>query len=213
MKTFSKILSLLLLMGLHGYSSAYTSVMDNGEIMSAGEFKMTGESQFITSEHGGMNLSGRFDGGINEEMGYRGQFGFGKTDVFMGGLVKYMPFPDTDTQPAIGFNAGLLYARNSGNSVTTVRFEPLASKQFDVTFGKVTPYTSLPLGLRTGERDINGDNKSSLQMQFALGSQIKVQQWKNLQFLGEVGLNLKDAPSYISIGAVLYFDPNKGLVL
>lgn len=213
MKTTLKFCSLVILMGLHSYSSAYTSVMDTGEIMGPGQYKLTGESQFITNENGGVNLSGRVDAGLNEELGFRGEFGFGKTDVFLGGLFKYMPFPDTDTQPAIGFNAGLLYGRTRGNNLVTMRFEPLVSKQFATTFGKVTPFASLPLGFVNGDHEPNGDAKAYSQIQLALGSQVKVKQWQNLQFMGELGLNLKDAYSYISLGAILYFDPDKGLVL
>lgn len=211
MKTAAKIYSLLLIMGFHGYSSAYTSVMDTGEILPAGKYKMTGESQFLTNNDGGLNLSGRLDAGINEEMGVRGQVGFGKTDFFMSGMFKYMPFPDTDTQPAVGFNAGLIYARDAGYNQTTVRFEPLASKQFDVTFGRLTPYASLPIGILTGDKRDHGVNSSDMQIQLALGTQIKTNQWKNVQFMTELGLNLKDAYSYISLGLLLYFDPNTGI--
>ena len=41
----------------------------------------------------GANLAARIDGGINDEMGYRGLLGLGKTDVFFGGLFKWMPVP------------------------------------------------------------------------------------------------------------------------
>lgn len=211
MKTAAKLYTLILLMGVHGYSMAYTTVMDTGEIMPAGQYKMTGETQFITNDDSGMNLSGRFDAGINEEMGFRGQVGFGKTDFFMGGMFKYMPFPDTDTQPAVGFNAGLLYARDRGINLTTIRFEPLVSKHFDTTFGALTPYASLPIGILTGEKNIDGSSSSDLQMQIAFGTQIKTNQWKNVQFMTELGLDLKDAYSYISLGLILYYDPAQGV--
>lgn len=213
MKTSLRVLSLALLIGSHGYSYAYTSVMDTGEIMPANQYKLTGETQFITNEDGGLNLGGRFDGGINEDMGFRAEVGFGKTDVFLGGMFKYMPFPDTDTQPALGFNTGILYGRNGSNSETTLRFEPLVSKQFKASFGKLTPYASLPLGVVLSSKDIRGKKDTNVEMQLAFGSQVKTNKWDNLQFIGEVGLNLKDAFSYISLGVVYYYDVDKGFVL
>src|SRR5688572_21060473 len=80
------------------------AVLDNGEIMKKGSFKLTGSAQALT-ENAGINLSGRGDMGINEDFGVRALLGFGKTDLYAGGLVKWLPIPDTDNQPAIGGNA------------------------------------------------------------------------------------------------------------
>lgn len=184
---------------------AYYSVMDNGEILAPGKFKTTAETQFLTNEGGGLNVSGRFDMGVDDQTGVRGEVGFGKTDFFMGALFKWMPFPDVGQQPNIGFNAGVIYARDRGDNELSLRFEPLVSKFFETGFGGLTPYASLPFGIRS----VADDTETPLQLVF--GTQIKTNQLEHIQFLVEAGIDLNDSFSYISVGGVLYFDEENGL--
>lgn len=211
LRTVFKVALTLITFSLSAPAWAYYGVLDNGEILSAGHYKLTGDLQALTSS-GGLNIGTRFDIGFQDEFGARAILGAGTTDVFFGGLLKWMPVPDIEGQPAIGFNAGLLYANDGGTRDLTFRFEPLVSKKFKVDDSYLTPYASLPIGLR--QRDAReGHNTSYVTTQLVAGSQLEIPKWKNLQFIGELGLNLDNAFSYVSVGAILYFDSENGVQL
>jgi len=205
-------LSLALFLTLPAHA-AYYGVLDSGEVLQSGKYKFTGDAQALT-ENGGLNLGASFDMGFQEEFGLRGLVGFGKTDFYAGGLFKWMPIPDLDNQPAMGFNVGILYGKDGDVSDMTVRFEPLMSKRLTIEQTTFTPYVSLPVGVRVRDTNnpyINDDTKMTFQL--VLGSQLQVEAWKNLQFIGEVGIDLDEAPGYLSIGAILYFDGENGFSL
>lgn len=183
---------------------AYYDVLDNGEVMTKGNYKLTATTQLLT-ESGGLNIGGIFDMGFEEDFGIRVLAGFGRTDYFVGGMLKWMPIPDIDNQPAIGFNLGLAYARWNSASDLTFRGEPLVSKKFPIETATITPYVSLPIGVRMRNSTAQ-DDATKIAWQFAAGSQLQIEKWKNLQFMAEVGLDLNQAQSYISAAAIWYFD-------
>ena len=188
----------------------YYSVLDNAELLKDGQYRLLGTGQLLT-ETGGANLSARIDAGLTEDVGARGIFGFGKTDVFFGGMLRWSPIPDLDDQPAMGANVGVLYAKDSHWRDIVLRFEPLISKR--VTYGAnvITPYASLPIGLRMRDSDV--DNDDDITWQLVVGSQLQIEKWKNLQFIAELGVDLEQSPSYVSAGAILYFDAENGIVI
>ena len=193
--------------------AAYYGVLDNGEIMGAGKYKATLNTQALT-ENGGLNLGGIFDIGMSEEFGVRGLIGFGKTDFYSGALVKWMPVPDIENQPAMGFNAGLVYAKDGGVADLTVRIEPMLSKRLVVEATTFTPYLALPVGIRMRDSNVRGeDDESTATFQMVVGSQLQVERWKNLQFLAEIGIDLDNSPGYISVAGVFYFDQEQGFTL
>lgn len=187
---------------------AYYGVLDTGEVLAPGHYKVTGDFQALT-DVGGINTALRFDMGFQDEYGLRVIGGVGKTDVFFGGLFKWMPFPDVEGQPAIGFNLGLLYAKDGYERDMTVRFEPLISKKFDLHSLVWTPYASLPIGLRMRDRT-DAANGTYGAWQLVAGTQLQIEKWKNLQFIAEVGANLDNALSHVSVGAIFYFDQDHG---
>jgi hypothetical protein len=190
---------------------AYYTVLDNGEVMGQGVYKFTGVTQILTDE-GGLDVTGMADLGLTDEFGARGLLGFGKTDFYVGGMFKWMPVPDIDNQPAVGFNGGLIYAHDAGVTEVTVRVEPLVSKRFNVEATVLTPYASLPIGIQMRNAS-DRDDKTRVASQMVFGSQVQIEAWKNLQFMGEVGINLDNSPSHIAAAAVLYFDESKGFEL
>jgi hypothetical protein len=185
---------------------AYYDVLDTGETLAPGKYKLSSGVQALTSTGGG-NLDAMIDMGFQDEFGVRGIVGFGRTDYSLGAMFKWIPIPDVDNQPAVGFNIGLLYGKWNDSRDLTLRWEPLVSKKFVMDVCTLTPYASIPLGIRTrtsDSRDVNTDTR--IPIQFVAGSQVKVQKWENLQFMGEVGVDLDQAYSYITVGAVWYFD-------
>jgi hypothetical protein len=187
-------------------SWAYLDVLDTGEIIPEQTYKMTTGLQALT-DRGGINLDARFDVGFREEFGGRVLVGFGKTDYYFGGLFKWIPVPDIEGQPAIGFNLGLIYARDGNLQDLTFRFEPLISKRFTLDGAYLTPYASIPIGIRN--RDSSNrqvDQTTRVAGQVVVGSQLQVEKWSKLQFIAEVGADLNHALSHISVAAILYFD-------
>lgn len=191
---------LLLSLSAHGYYS----VLDTGEIMPAGRYKLTPELQFLSAP-GGANVGAHFDYGLSEDTALRAEFGFGTIDFYGAGYFKYMPYPDIDNQPAIGFNAGLTYASDTGYSELTVRLEPLVSKKFNVDFGAITPYASLPIGIQRRAGSKYASDRNNLAMQLAFGTQVDLKTVENVGLMVEVGIDLNKAHSYVSFGGAWYF--------
>lgn len=186
-------------------SWAFYSTMDTGEVLEQGKYQIGAETQFITNNDSGANLIGRFDGGISEEAGFRGEVGFGTTDLHLGGFFKWVPIPDYQDQPAIGITSGLVFAEYSGHSELSVRFHPIVSKGFTTEFGKITPYGSIPFGLRSY------DNDTDVPVQLTGGSELHFNEIPLWRFKAEVGFDLNDAFTYISLGASLDFDAENGI--
>lgn len=186
------------------------AIFDTGEIAPKKTYKLTGNTQHLT-ENGGMNLTARIDAGLTEELGVRGFVGAGKTDVFLGAMAKWMPFPDTDSQPAAGIAAGIHYIKDGDLRDMVVRIEPMISKRIAVGGGAITPYGSVPVSIIS--RDLDGTDKDEVGTQLVAGAQVQIEKWQNLQFIGELGVELNEAPSYFGVGAVYYWDPGAGFVL
>lgn len=184
---------------------AYNTTLDTGRLLQDGHYKMGVESQFVTSGDDGINIAGRFDGPINDELGWKAHAGFGTTDGFVGGYVKWIPYPDLEKQPAVGLIGGVQYARYSGLDELSLRIHPLVSKQFNVDLGEVTPYASLPLGLRSL------DGETDLVMQLALGSEFRPMAWENIRVLAELAFDVRKSFSYFLVGATLEFDEENGI--
>jgi len=192
------------LMTLSSPAFAYFDVMDTGEVMASGRYKLTPEVQFIT-DGGGANIGTNFDLGLSEDMGLRFQIGAGDTNFSLAGFFKYMPFPDTDSQPAIGFNLGVVYAHDAGDADFTVRWEPLVSKKFGFDWGGLTPYASIPLGINhRGSSRYNHDH-NNLTVQAAVGSQVDLKTLPDVGLMAEVGFDLNKANSYVTFGAAWSF--------
>ncbi len=186
--------------------AAYYGVLDNGEVMAKGKYKLTSDAQVLT-DNGGLNIGGTFDMGMDDEFGLRAQLGFGKTDFYAGAFVKWMPIPDIDRQPAMGINIGILYGNDGDYSDMTFLFQPMLSKKIEVENTVFTPYAAAPVGMRmrnADDRNVDDDTKATFQL--VVGSQLQVEKWKTLQFMAEIGLDIDNAPGYVSGAAVWYFD-------
>lgn len=201
------VLSTLALLFTCSSAHAYYSVMDTGEVMPSGRFKLTPELQFVTSHGSGTNanLGADFDVGLNDESGLRAQIGGGDTDFYLGGFFKYMPYPDIDNQPALGFNVGVIYARDAGDADFTVRGEPLISKKLAGDWGSIAPYGSLPIGFQHRSAAKYVDDHNNVVIQLAVGAQVNVKDIPDWGFLAEIGVDLNKAFGYVSFGGAWYF--------
>jgi hypothetical protein len=186
-------------------ANAYYTTMDSGTVLPPGNYKLGVETHFITEGDDGVNLAARFDGPITDELNWKTLLGFGTTDFFAGGFVKWVPVPDLESQPAIGITAGVLYANYEGVSELSLRAHPFVSKEFELEFGDVAPYLALPIGIRTV------DNETDVPFQAALGVEFRPDGLEKINFVAELGFDVNDAFPYFALGANLTFDDENGI--
>jgi hypothetical protein len=193
--------------------AAYYGVLDNGEVLGEGKYKLTTDVQALT-KNGGLNLGAMGEMGFQEDFGVKALIGFGKTDFYGGAMFKWMPIPDLENQPAIGVNLGVIYANDEDVRDLSFRAEPMVSKRLSVDETVFTPYVSLPVSVRVRNTDDPAiEEETRMTFQLVLGSQLQIAAYKNLQFIAEIGLDLDQAPGYVSMGAVWYFDRENGFTL
>lgn len=191
---------IVLLLALSQPSLAFFSLMDTGELVKEGEYRVLGEGQILFDAPEGFNLNGRFSTGIQDDSEVQFEAGVGSIDYYMGAFWKWVPFPDTDEQPAIGFRGGVTFADVSGLSTYGINFTPLVSKHLDSDIGAFTPYGGLELGLQNNVHDTYFSMQAVLGMQWSPGG-MNLEQLKDFNFLIEYGLEVDDAFNYLSFGA------------
>lgn len=204
-RSFSDLLLAAAVVLLTLPAQAFYSTFTTGDMLAEDKYEAGVETQFVTSGDDGVNLVGRLDVGYNDESSFRGMLGFGVTDFQVGGFYKWVPIPDYDNQPAMGILAGAQYAKYNNESEVALRVHPFLSKKFEVDFGDLTPYAALPIGLRSYDGD------TDLPLQLALGSRLRTDHFEKIEWMAEIGMNLSDAFTYISVSAVLEFDSESGL--
>lgn len=203
-KIFSKVAALVLAVGLTSPTAhAYYATLNNGEVLGEGQFQAMFSPQLIFNNYDGANFTGRLDMGLMEGVSARGILGFGEIDFQIGGMVKWIPFPDTESQPAIGGEAGLIVARIGGFNQYSLRLHPLISKRIETEIGDVIPYGSLPLGvtIQSGFRD-----ETFIPVQLVAGSELRPLEMKNLSLFAELGVNVTRSFGYVSLAIAYRFD-------
>ncbi len=193
-------LILLSIQSLVPCANAYYSTLDTGDTLGANKYAVSIEPQFILDRYDGANVNGRFDAGINEDSNMRAIVGFGIVNFQAGAMYKYIPFPDTPNQPAIGIEAGAIYARVQNTSELAFRVHPLVSKKIKLQELKLNIYGSLPIGVSFR------DGNTYYPIQLALGSEWKIPKNEKFSVMGEIGLNINAAFGYISFAGIYYFD-------
>jgi hypothetical protein len=203
-KNYVTKFSVALLSSIIGLSTAgaFNTVHETGDLLKEKEKQFTPELQFITSGNTGINLIGRFDMGYSSDSNLRFLIGTGTTDLEAGAFYKWVPYPDFEKQPAIGFTVGAQYARyekssklDSKNEIS-FRIIPFTSKKFETEKGIFTPYASLPIGFT------NYDSKSYTPVQLVLGSRYKHPDFDTCEFSAELGFNINDSDAHISFAAI-----------
>ncbi len=192
-----KLIALAAVLSSAAPALAYYTVQDTGDLLKPKEMRFGAEAQFIT--HGdttGVNAIGRFDRGLNSDMNLRFEVGAGTTDMVAAAYVKWVPFPDFEKQPAVGFTVGGQYAHYNSHSEVALRVIPFASKAFETDIGMLTPYAALPFAFAS----YNGDN--FVPVQLVLGSRYRSPDVKQCDFTAELGFDIHQSPNSITIGAI-----------
>ncbi len=188
---------------------AFYTFQDTGDMLAAGRYATVTELQFVTSRDSGVNFVGKLDGGLNDEFNFRAVIGTGNTDFQIQGLLKWVPIPDYENQPAIGLTTGFLWARYDSRASRdetenefSVRVIPFVSKKFETDIGLITPYVALPFAIR------DYGSESDVPFHLALGSKYSHSDIAGVTFTAEVGLDIDDSFDYVSIGAIFSMDEN-----
>jgi len=197
---FSNFTAFIALLLITMPAQAIMTVQESAEITPQGNYKIGIEPQVITSTGGGFNTTGFFDAPINEQASYRIHLGTGDTDVYAGGSVKWVPFPDFDSQPAVGGKLSMILGNQNDLSLFVVRAEPIVSKKMETIIGLFIPYAALPINF------VKIDGHSETGIQLAGGTEFIYNELENVTFGVELGLDVKDSFSYISGFATIYLD-------
>lgn len=186
-------------------SMAYLTISETAELPPATFYQLGFEPQFFTNEGGGTNVTAFFDAPFTDSTSGRLWLGAGVIDFNVGASFKYVPFPDVDKQPGIGFRAGGFFARKDDENFLTLQLAPIFSKKVDTDNGLFTPYAAVALDFtNTKEKNFTGS-------QFVIGSEYKSPDIPKMYFGLEAGFNLNDSYSYISGTVTFPFDSSKGL--
>lgn len=178
----------------------YFSTMDTGEVVAKDQYRFSIEPQILLNKYDGGNVVARLDTGLNPDTSIRAILGFGTVDFQTGVMAKYVPYPATKSQPAIGAMAGVLLSRVGGGTEFSLRFHPLISQKFEFDYGEITPYGSIPFGVSFRSND------TFVPIQLAGGAEWRPLNYDRLHFLSELGLNINKSFSYFSLGLAYYFD-------
>ncbi|MCO5113771.1 MAG: hypothetical protein M9899_06315 [Bdellovibrionaceae bacterium] len=189
------LLGLVLLLPVKSF--ALLTVLDTGEIIESGKYKLGIQLQGITDEPGGINFAGHVYLPINSAWNLRLHAGTGQTEFNAGGGVKWIPIPDINHQPAIGAIMEVEWASDNNFDVLYTRFAPLISKSFRWEYGAMSPYAAIPIGIYY-MLDADHD-KTDIFLQLALGVELDLEAFDNFTIVGEGGFDLKDSFSYVSI--------------
>jgi hypothetical protein len=183
-------------------SFAYLSVNETAELIKEDNYRVGLLPQFYLSNGGGSNYGAFFDMYVDNDVNARFVIGGGTTDFWTSASAKWVPFPDYEQQPAIGFRGQFTYARDSNLNFYNFQITPIISKIVDTSIGKLNPYVGIPVTL------IYSNSTSTTAAQFAIGTEWIDRQ--DFQFGGEVDLNLTNTTTSISLHLNFPFDGNTG---
>jgi len=193
-------------------SQAYLSLMTTGDIVPTGQFQLLGflENSFDDIDYiknrppnspdsDGLSLNGRASYGLNEDMQIDLEIGFGEFDYMIGGFLEWVPFPDADNQPAVGFRGGFVYVDTDNSSQTSITVMPFASKSFQSDHGKFVPYVGLPLALNSN------DSENYFAARLAMGTEWTHPEYPLVHVIGEFDFELSKSFTSFSVGAAFDF--------
>lgn len=126
-------------------------------------------------------------------------------DLHLGATYQWVPFPDVDRQPAIGFRGAAWYARYKDENYLTLSISPVISKKIEHRGETLVPYVSAPINYTLNK------TKDFYSQQFIVGTEWIHPQFRKWNFAGEVGFNLKDSYSFIAVYAGFQFDGMQGI--
>lgn len=199
---FRKLLSSVLLLGAASASQAFYTVLDTSDIMKVDSNRVQLGLQAIGNDtpysRDGVNVQGRYSTALNEDTELQFEAGTGKVDFNAGAFGKYRFTTEEDTWASFSLRGGYSYTNVDKTSVSSLQFQPIASKKVESTVGVFTPYVSLPINVA-----MYRDN-TTLPVQLVVGSEFRHEDMKDIRFLVEYSGNA--VKSFNSINGAVSYD-------
>jgi hypothetical protein len=163
------------------------------------------EIQMLTDEGGGTLFNGFYEMPHGDEFSSRYSIGFGTIDYNLGASLKWTPFPDTKTQPAVGFRGSFWYAKYKEANITTIQVASIVSRKFSHDFGALVPFAALALNFN----NVSGGGSNITGTQLSVGTELYHKDVSNMYFSAELGTSIKDASSFVGLSATVPMDGDK----
>jgi hypothetical protein len=187
------------------YSFAFLSFTESAELIGPGHYQFGVEPQLINVGGSGLNANVNFDYGIADDSSGRVSLSTGADVDFMAfGSYKWVPFPDVNNQPGIGFRGGVGVARVLNNNFMVFQGGPVFSKKTPSSLGPMVPYIAIPIHL------ISTKNENYFASHLAIGSEMHLLRLPGAKTTLELGMNLSRSYSYLSVLFSFPFEGRKG---
>lgn len=186
--------SFLFVFANHGH--AYMSLMTTGDILQKNQVQGLGYLEFWK----GTNMNARASMGLTEDLQGDLEVSSGDIDFMASAMLKWVPIPDYEKQPALGIRGGLTYINTDSYTQTSLIATPFASKAFQSPHGKFSPFAGVPLALNSNSDD------TFLTARLIMGLDWTPQENPNLHVLGEIGIKISNRSfGSVNIGAAYDF--------
>ena len=175
------------------------STLETGEVVD--RIRANVSTQWlINGEYEGIGVMGHLEVPLSESSSWKVGLGKGSDiNLQVDGSWKWIPIPDYEGQPAVGLVSGVTYIHcpcpnSSSASAFGLYAHPILSKKIDANFGTFNTYTGPLLGF------MFNDNNTWYPIRFTLGSELIIDGMKNLGFILEGSLNLKNSANSVALG-------------
>ena len=184
-------------------AQAFLGLNETAEIIPDDRYKVGVIPQLYMGKGGGTEVGVFFDMFVADDINSRFEIGSGVTDFWASGSAKWVPFPDYEKQPAIGFRGKFIYARELNANFYNSQLAVLVSKKFRNRVGEFIPYAGVPVTF-IYEKNTNNFMASQL----VLGSEWVLN--KEFQMGAELDIDLAYTTTALSMYLSFQFDDNIG---
>lgn len=189
-------------------AQAYYTFLTTGDLPKPGTYKATGFMQFITDGAIGTTVNAQLESYFREDASLLFSAGVGTHQV-ASATIKWVPIPDLPRQASLGALLGLhigsFKTNLASDSVSksqkdfSIFFKTFLSKQLSIELGEMESFAALHLGLQVLEEH------TRVPILLSVGTELKLFSQPNFNFIGELGFNLNQAFTYLSMGLVFSY--------
>jgi hypothetical protein len=178
------------------FAQVSTGWLQGADVLPAGGAEARVHSDIITSGGGGFNLSPQYRfNAVEHFLDLTGFAVTGTTDFVLGARGKYNFLPDLEGQVGVSFLGEVSLLRDDGRAGFVFGGGTVGSKNFNVDWGRITPYGNLGLELFFISDDVR------VPVSLSLGAEWRIQSLPQWIFYSDLALNLSESVSRLSFGA------------
>lgn len=189
-------------------AQAYYTFLTTGEIPKSGTYKASTFVQFLTDGPVGTTLNAQIESHFRSDASLLFVVGAG-THQMASASIKWVPIPDLINQASIGMVLGGHFGSFKIKSANTTVLQSqkdfsiftkaFVGKNLAIDVGQIHSFASLHLGFQSLSQ------KKNIPIFLAAGTELQLFAQPKFNFIAELGFNLNQAFSYISIGAVFIY--------